>query len=213
MPEPTEPEHAQNPEIVNDQTLPDQPDQAWLTRQETEQRLGKTKSTIERLVLMKALRSKLRKRPGKKPERLYKTEDVMKLVRIQLEKEAATLDSIDLITARRRELVERSGVKKLTPPAEPTTDGANGNGLNASTIQDVLMRMFGARAGAPLQLEAAAAPGTTQFWLSLEEAAREFNLSEKYLREAARAGRVLAVNGGPHGALRIQRKSLEAFAG
>lgn len=57
-------------------------------------------------------------------------------------------------------------------------------------------------------------------WLTLEEAAEVSGLRPSYLRDSCvepeyyQEGRnLIGVRGGPHGALRIQRASLEAFAG
>jgi hypothetical protein len=51
----------------------------WLTLAETVQTLNKSQSTVERLVGSGALKSKLVKRDGRKPERLYAAEDVKRL--------------------------------------------------------------------------------------------------------------------------------------
>ena len=48
----------------------------WLSLAEALKRLGKSQSTLERLVLAGAIRSKLEPRPGRKPERLYTASDV-----------------------------------------------------------------------------------------------------------------------------------------
>ena len=52
-----------------------------------------------------------------------------------------------------------------------------------------------------------------RLWLSLEEAADASGLSQLFLLGSIDTGKLTAVKGGPHGAWRIRRASLEAFAG
>jgi hypothetical protein len=51
----------------------------WLTLAETVRAIGRSQSTVERLVGSGALKSKLEPRPGRKPERLYNADDVRRL--------------------------------------------------------------------------------------------------------------------------------------
>jgi len=50
-------------------------------------------------------------------------------------------------------------------------------------------------------------------WITPAEAAEISGLTETYIRDRVRVGLIDAVRGGPHGALRIRRASLEAFSG
>jgi excisionase family DNA binding protein len=50
-------------------------------------------------------------------------------------------------------------------------------------------------------------------WLTLDEAAEQSRLSRRFLRKQIRSKKIRAVRGGPHGALRIHRASLEGFKG
>lgn len=50
-----------------------------------------------------------------------------------------------------------------------------------------------------------------RLWLTLEEAAEVSGLRKSYILDRARAGIIDSVRGGPHGALRIRRASLETF--
>ena len=52
-----------------------------------------------------------------------------------------------------------------------------------------------------------------KLWLSLDEAAAFSGLTTAVLRNCIAYGHMKAIKGGPHGAWRIQRASLEAFAG
>jgi hypothetical protein len=197
--------------LGKDTTIPGQLNPDWLPREEVVRILGISKSTIERMVLSRKLRSKTTPRPGRKPERLYKAEDVRSIKGDKEEREQQALESLQRLSQQRKEAADeraehnvvkdavRTTVKNLTP--------AGGNGFHASKFQDLLMRSLGAKGG-PLQ-----ADGTTQFWLSVEEAAILSGLSPSYLMGIVETGKVAAVKGGPHGAWRIQRKSLEAFAG
>ncbi len=72
----------------------------WLTLGEALEQLGKSQSTLERLVGSRAIASRLEPRPGRKPERLYRAEDIGK----QAERNGA---------GNTRSLAT---VKKLTPP-------------------------------------------------------------------------------------------------
>jgi excisionase family DNA binding protein len=57
------------------------------------------------------------------------------------------------------------------------------------------------------------APAANALWLSLEQAAEVSGLSESFLRGLIDTEAIAAVKGGPHGAWRIRRASLEEYAG
>lgn len=54
---------------------------------------------------------------------------------------------------------------------------------------------------------------TARVWLSLDEAAEHSGLSRGFLLRLVREGAIDANRGGPHGALRLRRVSLEDFKG
>lgn len=58
---------------------------------------------------------------------------------------------------------------------------------------------------------AALPPPSPRPWITLEEAAEDYGLAPAFLRKQIKAGRIVGVRGGPHGALRIRRESVEAF--
>jgi hypothetical protein len=172
------------PEVLHaDRTLPATINPDWLPLDETMARLGKSQSTIERLVGSRALRSMLSPRPGRKPERLYSAEDVE---RLKEESGAATSRTVT--------------VAKKAPGALISGDG----NVMLSSLVPLLTKWLNGGQGTR---------ASEKLWLSLEEATAYSGLAESFLERAIREGKLRAVKGGPHGAWSIQRASLEAFEG
>lgn len=155
----------------------------WPTIEEAAAQLNTSLRTMWRHAKARRIETQKRPRPGKKPENVCNPRDLERL------KPAA----------------------HVMPAEEPTAGSPepNGNGLArinderftfAYVLQEILRRN-GAPPPAPLP------------WITLQEAVAASGLSAGYLRRAIQEGKIEAVRGGPHGALRIRRGSLEAFVG
>lgn len=147
----------------------------WLSLAEAVERLGKSPSTLERWVAAGVIQSKLEPRPGRKPERLYRAADLDHVMR------GETVPAGRALT-----------VKKLTPPALLSREGANAP-------------------GAPAPQERVSV--TAKLWLTLAEAQAYSGFGEAYLYGLMKEGKIVGVKGGPKGSWVIGRKSLEEYGG
>lgn len=165
----------------------------WLTLKETIEALEKSSTTVERLVASQRLRSKLEPRPGRKAERVYHAGDVERLKRAEEE-------------GRRQPAL-------VLPKAPPVPAVPAPLALAPETrdlARELMERLAGPR---PVAL-------TEKLWLNLDEAAEYSGLARTFLRDSCvepehykEGENLIGIRGGPHNALRIQRKSLEAFQG
>jgi len=159
--------------------------------------LGRSIKTVERLVAAGELDSKLIAREGRKPERVYSASDIERLKRENMrrrERRLATIPSNRQISA---------------PPPATASVAISPDSLTA--LREAMSQLV---------LQRSAVPISQKLWLTLQEAAEYSGLSQTYLRESCirpgdyREGEnLIGVRGGPHGALRIQRASLDAFSG
>jgi hypothetical protein len=149
-------------------------DGEWLTLEEAARLSGKSPSTIERRAAEGRLRSKLEPRARRKPERLYRAEDVEQL------KAASGIHAVS------ETAIGAAGQQHLT---------------FAYLLQELLRRNQPPPLPAPAPLP----------WITLQEAAESIGLAAGFLRREIKAGKIAANRGGPHGALRIHRASLEAY--
>jgi Helix-turn-helix domain/MerR HTH family regulatory protein len=111
-----------------------------------------------------------------------------------------------LYSAADVERLKTSGPPAVVPKPRPKAEVGKlpiRGGLN-----DFLTALDKWRGGLP-----ALAPPVPAPWLTLEEAAELSHLAPAYLRRQIDAKKIKAVPGGPHGALRIHRASLEGFKG
>jgi hypothetical protein len=160
----------------------------WLTLAETVRELGKSQSTVERLVGSGALKSKLEPREGRKPERLYSAEDVRRF-------------------AGGAEPNTRSVGLVKSPPETRLAIVPDA----ISAVREVMTEWR--NQPPPISIR-------EKLWLTLDEAAELSGLSAGFLRDSMVASHnyregenLIGIKAGPHGAWRIQRASLEAFAG
>jgi hypothetical protein len=163
-------------------------DGEWLTLAETVRTLGRSQSTVERLSATGQLRSKLEPRPGRKPERLYSEEDARRLA------------------SRIGEANTRS-IQVARPKPEAQIP------ISPAVVSSLREAMAEWRNPPPISIR-------EKLWLTLDEAAELSGLSAGFLRESIvepqyhRPGEnLIGIRGGSHGTWRIQRASLEAFAG
>jgi hypothetical protein len=95
-------------------------DEGWLSLAEVVERLHRSHSTVERLVARDELVSKLFSRPGRKPERLYSSTSVNKLVpRFARRPQLATTTRKVKSSVRTREFVfdfPEGPIRLILPP-------------------------------------------------------------------------------------------------
>lgn len=155
----------------------------WPTEAEAAALLQTSVKTISRYA--EAGKVELRKRPraGKKPENVVNPRDIEKL-----------------LPAAHVMPEERPGAVALRPKTQPQQPEAAAFFAFIQTITTAIETQRG--------IVQIAKP-----WLSLEDAAEATGLSAGYLRRQIADAKIVATYGGPRGAIRIQRASLEAFAG
>lgn len=156
----------------------------WPNEAQAAAALGISAKTIVRYAIAGKIETRKRPRPGKKPENVYNPHDLERLL-------------------------PRAHVMPAAPEAAHDSTEPKSNGLVrinderftfAYVLQEILRRN-------------AAPPAAPLPWITIEEAVASSGLSAGYLRRAIQEEKIEAVRGGPHGALRIRRASLEAFAG
>lgn len=167
----------------------------WLTLAETLGRLGKSQSTLERLVGSAAIASKLETRAGRKPERLYSAKDVARVAERGGAGNSRTL------------AVAPASVKKLT---------ADGIPLTATSIDGAITKWVEEQARQREWREAQErerVPLSEKLWLTVAEARTYSGLGAAYLLDLIASKKVVAVKGGPQGSWVIRRQSLAAYSG
>lgn len=143
----------------------------WLTKAETAAILGISERTLDRLGEQgKGPERRLRPRPGKKPEPVYRPEDVQAMAAAQNKPMIIAPDS-PLRTA------PAAGSIAPRPPAQPPLGVAEFFALVDGIAQKVT----------------AVLPRAEKLWLTLEEAAQVSGLSEAFLRRLVRTGNLPAV--------------------
>lgn len=159
----------------------------WPTDEAAAAILGTSSKTIHRYAAKKWIEMRKRQRPGKKPENVCNPLDIEKLK-----------PPPHVMAADRFGEVENLSLA--------TTEGK----LTFAYLFNELLR-----SNAPPQPLPPPAP-----WITLEEAADYSGLSRTYLRDSCvgpehykEGENLLGIRGGPRGALRIRRASLEAFQG
>lgn len=167
----------------------------WLTTEETMRALGKSRRTVQKLAQRKKLSWKLQSQTGRKPERVYAFADIENLRKEVMDEE------------------ERSQAISVRPrSAEAYAVGQQALALTRELIERFFtQREIELKAEQERQIEQRAkAIREARLWLTLEEAAAFSNLPRETLRLLAIEGKINAMK---VGGWRIQRRSLEEFAG
>jgi hypothetical protein len=159
----------------------------WLPLADATKALGKSQTTIERLVAAEELRSKLEPRPGRKPERVYHAGDIERLVNNPTlshatQQKTMALALPDTLSDSLRRLVdviaqqadERKADRKVEPEPKPYV------------------------------------PLSEKLWLTLAEAAEYSGLARADLKRLIEKEKLIARESR---GWKILRKSLEAFEG
>lgn len=154
----------------------------WLSLAETVEKIGKSASTIERWVASGMLPSKLERRPGRKPERLYDAEAVARLA-AQTERPDGTNRSLIVAPARPHAPAEVAVADK-----------------SIAAFGEVMKQWVGAQRLPPL---------AEKFWLTLDEAALLSGIPRTSLKKLIGANEIRARRFGR--AWRIRRDHLQAF--
>jgi hypothetical protein len=166
----------------------------WPTEAEAAAVIGCSVRTLQRYAGAGKIEIRTRPREGKKPENVCNPRDVDKL-----------LPAAHVMPPE--DDAERSNDR--TPPANGVPAVNNfGNGKQIDTFF-----AFIAAITTIVATRQNVAKPEPRLWLTLDEAAELSGLTAAYIRDRARVGAINAAAGGPYGALRIQRASLEAFAG
>lgn len=163
----------------------------WLTTEETMRELGIALRTLQEWASEGFLRHRKQQVSGRR-QRVYKAEDVKK--------------------------VKANGPPRRKPrPPSPNTPApfvraaATHTSKSEQLMLEILKVIREEREGA--RAERALARVEAKPWLSIEEAAAASGLAESFIERAVAEGKIVGVKGGVHGAWRVQRASLEAFAG
>jgi excisionase family DNA binding protein len=164
----------------------------WLTLAETMRMLGKSQSTVERMVAAAAIATKVEPRARRKPERLYNAADVRRMAE----------NERDL--GRSLRLVKPPVSTQLAIPAETISSLRDvttewGKGVTASLHEVMTEWQKGAKS--PRLVE--------KLWLSLEEGAEYAGLPAGYLRRLIHDGQLVAIK---TPGWRILRASLDEFS-
>jgi D-alanyl-D-alanine carboxypeptidase len=171
--------------------------ESWYTEAEAAARLGTTARTVQRYIEQGKIEVQKRPRDGKKPENVCNPRDV-----------AALMPSAHVMPEA-TPATSNGGTEIAVFPNQQRMPFDTGVLLNFIEALTVALQ----RQQQPA-LPAAAAPAETlPPWLTLSEASAQSRLSPSFLREQIRAGKLIAVRGGPHGSRLISRKSLESFEG
>jgi excisionase family DNA binding protein len=159
----------------------------WLPLADATKALGKSQTTIERLVAAEELRSKLEPRPGRKPERVYHAGDIERLVNNPTlshatQQKTMALALPDTLSDSLRRLVDviaqQAAERKAETDRKPESESKPSVSLSE------------------------------KLWLTIEEA--EYSgLPRGYLLRLIRKGQIVATK---TPSWRIQRASLEEFS-
>jgi len=163
----------------------------WLTSDETMRELGIARRTLQEWASEGFIKYKMQQVAGRR-QRVYRAEDVKK--------------------------VKTNGPPRRKPrPHSPTTPApfvraaATHTSKSEQLMLEILKVIREEREGA--RAERALARVEAKPWLSIEEASAASGLAESFIERAVAEGKIVGVKGGVHGAWRVQRASLEAFAG
>lgn len=165
----------------------------WPTEPDAASAIGVSVRTLQRYAESGKIEIRPRPREGKKPENVCNPRDVDRLL------PAAHVMPED--DGKQNDAIVRTHSNGNLPVAQKFT--ADTFFAFIATITTAI---------ATRQNDAIAAPAP-KLWLSLDEAAEYAALSRGYLMGLIDTEKIAAVKGGPHGAWRIQRASLEAFEG
>lgn len=161
----------------------------WPSESQAAEMLGTSVKTVLRYANDGKIEMRKRPRTGKKPENVFNPRDIEKLLpKAHVMPTGESADSEEWMNAPMGKL---NGVARI--PEQPITF--------AYVLSELLRRTTPPAIAPPRP------------WITLEEAAEMSGLSTSYLLRQVKEGKVEGVRGGPHGALRIRRASLEAFAG
>lgn len=169
----------------------------WITIAEATKLLGRSYKTVERLVSAGHIKTMVEPRAGRKPERLYDSQDVSRLA------ERAMPRANGSVAASEGAPPDSLAIRKR--PAPPS--------LPLEVLQPVVERMAGAmeQTAAAMTRAFDQKPEPAKLWLSLEEAAAYTGLSKSDLKRARLEGKVTALRSGR--GWRYRRVSLDDFAG
>lgn len=155
--------------------------EGWLTLAEALESLGKSQSTLERLVGSRQIASRLEKRPGRKPERLYKAEDIARL----------RAGEGSHVTTR-----------EVSPSVKKLTAGEGASAVISSL--DAVMTKWGEGQGSRVAIR-------EKLTLTIAEASAYSGFGVAYLIGLIDTGKVRALKAGPNGSWVIVRRSLEEY--
>jgi hypothetical protein len=168
-------------------------DREWLSAAETLKVLNRSQSTLDRLVAAKDLASKVEPRAGRKPERLYKAEDVQRIAKAAGETSRAP-----------------RGVRPPTPSQLAIAPEA------ISSLRDVTAGWGNAVTSSLRELMTEWLDGRDRIgareklWLTIDEAVELSGRSRAWLLRVCQEGQLTAEK---DGGWRILRRSLEVFTG
>lgn len=172
----------------------------WPTEAQAAAQLGVTVRSIGRYAEKGRIEIRKRQREGKKAENVCNPRDIEKLLpAAHVMPEESVLDP---------PATKGTAIAQLRPSLS-----------GPPNLASEFIALIHALAAA-LQADHAAAKPRLALWLSLEEAASFSGLSVSYIRDSLVASHqyqegqnLIGIRGGPRGAWRINRGSLEAFAG
>jgi hypothetical protein len=184
----------------------------WLTEAEAAAELDCSVRTIQRYASDGKIEMRKRQREGRKPESVCNPSDVDKLrpstVHV-MPKEKKAPPKVQANGQLNTELRLRRAVETVA------IVGKLAAAMHAQTEAQT-ERWRAEREDARERWEAEQARLTTtppDPWISIEEAAALVKLTPSYLRVQVRMGKIPAVYGGPHGALRVHRGALLEWRG
>jgi hypothetical protein len=155
----------------------------WISKEDAAAILKTSTRSVERMAAAGKLETAKRQRPGKSPETLYRTNDVMRL----------TPQAYEMPPAE--SAVATTPTAATTAPPAPPTDAIPLLAALLATMQENPRR---------------SAPDTPRLWIGIEEASAISGLSRGFLRRLCTAGLIEAVR--DQRRWKINRAKLLAFS-